>query len=67
MSQNIDYTPILDANSHNAILCVLQKESKGYQYNPFVDKTITVVDEFFNKIARISMNNYILYANSNFS
>lgn len=67
MSQNIDYTPILDANSHNAILCVLQKESKGYQYNPFVDKTITVVDEFFNKIARISMNNFILHANSNFS
>lgn len=52
-------TTYIDADTYNAIICVLTEVSKRYEYKPDTGQNVVVFDEDGNEYARISMDKFI--------
>lgn len=52
-------TTYIDADTYNAIICVLTEASKRYEYKPDTGQNVVVFDEDGNVFASISMDKFI--------
>lgn len=52
------YSPV-SADIYNSIMCAIQQESKIYEYKPYINQNIIIIDENGIEYTRISMDKFI--------